>query len=110
MALGGGVVTALEVLKAARELISRPEAWTQGVWARDASGEKVLSTSREAVCWCALGAVTRSACNALEQEVAFTELRQGTTGFGGIGDFNDQSSHGEVLALFDRAIVRLEAA
>lgn len=41
------------------ELLDKPEKWTKGVPARTATGEQSPSFTSDAVCWCALGALTR---------------------------------------------------
>lgn len=40
-----------------RELLDKPEKWTQGCTARDKDGIHVMLTSAAAVCWCLMGAV-----------------------------------------------------
>ena len=37
-------------------LIEKPEAWTTSVNARDAAGKMVDALSKDAICWCAIGA------------------------------------------------------
>lgn len=51
--------TTLEILVAARALISDPERWTQYRSARRANGNPVCPTSEKAVCFCADGAVRK---------------------------------------------------
>ena len=46
-----------EVLRAAADLVEKPGAWTQRVFARDATRRPVTARDRSAVCWCASGAV-----------------------------------------------------
>jgi hypothetical protein len=50
-------MTIAEILRGAAELLSKPGAWTQGAWARQADGGKVLPKDSDAVCWCARGAL-----------------------------------------------------
>lgn len=57
--MGGASVS--EVLGAAADLLEKPGAWTQGGWARDGLGDRVVSTSSAATCWCAMGAMIRVA-------------------------------------------------
>lgn len=97
----------LDVLKAAKQLISTPERWTAGSYARDKSGVPVLSVSTKAACWCAIGA-----CAAVEPDVltgAFEALKSVVPG-NSISKFNDHPSttHADVMAAFDRAIAKLE--
>lgn len=60
--------TTLEILVAARALISDPESWTQYYFARDGYGREVLSRSNAAVCYCAQGAVIRSGGSIVDLE------------------------------------------
>lgn len=46
-----------DILRAARTLIERPEAWTKCKDARDVFGKSVLPKHPGAVCWCGEGAV-----------------------------------------------------
>ena len=98
-------------LRAARELLSKPGTWTQGVMARDASGQKSQAPwSPHAVCWCLEGAIQRASdatrfeartatprdvLLAIEKEVGQKAAR-----------WNDDPSRTqeEVLALLDRMI------
>lgn len=91
----------VEILKAARELIAKPERWTRGSGARDASGQDVDASSDDAVCWCAIGAIVRVSENPVPAEML---LRRVLPDGGFISAFNDSHDHAEVLALFDAAI------
>lgn len=42
------------------QLLSEPGRWTQGVTARNSQGIQVGAISRDAVCWCLIGAVTHA--------------------------------------------------
>lgn len=42
------------------ELIADPKRWTQGWFARNASGHQVASCADDAACWCFFGAVYRT--------------------------------------------------
>lgn len=95
----------LATLRAARELISVPERWTQDVPARGKSGKEVSPISKHAVCWCMVGA-TLKVNRGRRHEAALDELKA-DAGQWFIGDLNDESTHAEVLALFDRTIARL---
>src|SRR6185312_9304932 len=52
--------TVSDVLEAAAELISTPDAWTTGCMARDRDGRSVPALSRSAVSFCAMGAIRRA--------------------------------------------------
>ena len=98
--------SAVEILKAARELISDPAHWTQGSEARDEKGDPVLARSKGARCFCAVGALISASGKAPWKrplEALRSELPKPIFY---VSDFNDTGSHEEVLALFDRAIER----
>lgn len=90
-------------LRAARVLIQDPVNWIQDQPAVDAFGELCASSSTRAVAWCSMGALTAVAVN-LRQEIQAREALYRQLGNIGIAEFNDNSSHAEVLALFDGAI------
>jgi hypothetical protein len=105
--------SAVTVAREARELISNPDRWTTGAYARTASGEESLSRDPCAAQWCALGAhirpkvpprVRRAVAAALRR--AARELRPGDRG--GPATANDQGGHAVVMAMYDRAIELLE--
>jgi hypothetical protein len=52
-------MTIAEILDAAADLITPPGKWTQIQMAADLRGECCDSTSPEARCWCAAGAIVR---------------------------------------------------
>ena len=98
---------AYEVLVAARELISDPARWTQGVGARDTDGEGVNSLSEHAVCWCSIGAtykVTDARVNDYQRANDVLDAVANDRGYMDVIKFNDTRSHSEVLALWDGAI------
>lgn len=43
----------------AQEVEDNPSRWTQGQLAKDAKGDRVLTHSKDAVCWCAEGFMWR---------------------------------------------------
>jgi hypothetical protein len=98
-------VSTLEILKAAREKIAKPENWTKGFAARNIHGHVTAAVARNAVCWCCLGAMwSLNADGYLNAEDAF----RAATGEDSIANFNDTHTHAEVLAAFDKAIAALE--
>lgn len=100
----------LEVLKAARERIAVPERWTQGRAAVDAAGESCYAASPMARAWCLLGAIYWVAPDDSECRVeCVRHLSAGNIEDGALVAFNDSHKHSEVLALFDKAIARLES-
>ena len=46
-----------------------PQRWTKGIAARDKDGERCLPTSKEAVCWCLLGALETLGLSPEEQRM-----------------------------------------
>ena len=96
-----------DVLDAAADLIEPEGSWTQGSYAKDAAGRQVLSTDESAVCWCAVGAITRvsggglPAASARRHLAAFCNLRQTED----ITDWNDWSGreHSGVVGTFRKA-------
>ena len=101
----GEAKSVADVLREARKLIEKPEAWAQGESARDASGRRVPIQDPKAVCFCAVGAIWKvsheshsDARRALAQVVG-----------NAVAFFNDSHTHAEVLAAFDAAISRAEA-
>jgi len=103
----------LSNLKAARELLAQPGKWTKHVYARDPSGNAVPPRRDNAVCFCALGAL-RKVTNAFAEDIIrseITALEGCLPGPFAIDVFNDaQASVEPVLAVFDEAIAKLEAA
>lgn len=113
------IVPVLDLLKYARTLLAKRGGWTQGVLARDSSGQEVPYESNDAVCFCASGAVHRamhvlqdfgfnqSAWDALK--ASLPEFKQ-KTNHHVVVEFNDrQKSKAPVIRAFDRAIAKLEA-
>jgi len=102
--------TAVDILTAARDLISDRNRWTTGYLARDANGDRCGVSDGGASCWCAEGAVYRASdalrdgSRRLESEALVILADAVTYPFGSIPAFNDATSHADVLALFDRAI------
>ncbi len=93
--------TTKEILTEARSLITDRDNWTQGFFARDSEGLKIGARDTDAVCWCAWGALGRSA-NEDEYATAWQQLTLFMEG--SIARFNDSHTHEEVLTAFDKAI------
>jgi hypothetical protein len=116
-ALTGEVTTAPAViLRAARARIEREEHWTKGAFARvDPNDLRTISAigprDPQAVCWCAAGAIraVAPAHDGWDKAEVFLERAIDPTLRIGVGQFNDNASHGMVLAAFDRAIALAEA-
>ena len=81
------------------------QGWTQEAYARDKTNEKVSTSSREATCWCVMGAlvaVTVRYDQALDTIMGVIGAKHP----GDIIDWNDDPARTQeqVLELFDRAI------
>lgn len=92
-----------ELLTVARALLA--QGWTQGVFARDASGAEVPWAGERATCFCILGAINRARTEiggSFSLGVLATNVLRARVG--SLPDFNDHATHEQVLALFDEAI------
>lgn len=107
------VETTRQILIGARELVARPGGWTQGVFARNRDGEKVCLSQKEAVCFCASGAISRAAQEQMggspeegENSANALELLFLCIPGPSIPDWNDSPgrTQGEVVSAFDRII------
>lgn len=104
----------LSLLRAARGLVAK--GWTQGAYGRTDAGLTCMGES--AVCFCAAGALLWP--DGLERKTAFsllakelpTEFLMIDTPVLALVAFNDSPgrTQAEILALYDRAIAKLEAA
>lgn len=100
----------VEVLEAARDLISQPERWTQGVYARSATDVPSDVESMEACKFCSVGAVLR-VCGLASRD-AMSPGQRALVALGGVTHilrFNDKHTHSEVLDAFNKAIGRAKA-
>lgn len=102
-------MTTADDLRAARNLIERPEAWTKGVVARDTFGSPITPDSSDAVCWCAYGALAKVTRSASPDYDAATAMLRKVVRADTVSGFNDTHTHAEVLAAFDRAIALAES-
>lgn len=108
----------LEILIQARELIAREVNWTQQASARTSRGISVLFDDPDAYSFCAVGAIRRTIGPMIGNEIAYVRateaiaqpLCDASGGAAGpiLVEWNDASSHIEVLAGFDAVIARLE--
>lgn len=107
--------TPADILNAAAELIEPEGRWWRGDFAADASGAAVDECSPSAVCWCALGALTR-AIGGLGAEQSW-QLYQSARGLliehvgeDDISDWNDapERTQAEVVAALREAARRAE--
>ena len=104
-------MTDLEIMRAARALITPPGSWTQGEYARDSNGLSVSLLSERVKCFCALGSIKYTANSFFANVTAFRDHIYNKYGVN-IHCWNDHPdrTHAEVLAEFDELIAKLEAA
>lgn len=123
-------VKTLAILKAARELISVPERWTTGTYARFSALDEIgcEATHPAASCWCARGALRKAAFpggvlsfeSGPEERAAYEALaRSGCHLYGEarrrwdrepVSHVNDTLGWQATLDMFDRAIATMESA
>ena len=95
----------------AYELLSTPDRWCKGNWAKDARGQVTKASGPDAVCWCLTGALWRiymdrpHAYAAVKDRVVSVLERR--TGRGGLVAFNDdfRTSYEDVIAVLKEANV-----
>lgn len=102
------MTTPADIVRRARNLISDPEHWCQGSWAKDKNGSNLRFCDDDAVSFCAAGALGRAGSEAgcdtfLPHEIYDTLDRVIGRG-GSLTAFNDDHTHAEVIALFDQTI------
>jgi hypothetical protein len=98
----------LEILKAARAIITNEKNFTQGEFARDSLDNKVLITDTRACKFCSVGAIRKVPGTTLNNQQAAIRHLENTVG-GSIEDFNDSYSHSVVLWAWDKLIAKFEA-
>ena len=110
----------IDALKAARKLIEQPEHWGKGSFALTSEGNPTTLFSKDAVCFCAHGAVARAVGKNPHHRVngmdVLVELAVGlprhptaTLPQTKVYEWNDHNAtHEQVLAHFDATIARLE--
>lgn len=98
--------SAMQVLIAARRLISKPERWCQGYYAFDKKGNFVDPSDDGAVRWCAEGACLRVAQKREFDDHPALQLLRNQLKRNDIPNWNDtrRRTHKQVLNLFDKAI------
>ncbi len=106
-------LTVVDVLREVRALLADPNCWTQGEIARNRAGKPEFAESKEACCWCLVGAVWRVAGTGPEARQARRFLHVAIDGIplGKIPNWNDTPgrTHAEVVVVVDRAIELAEA-
>lgn len=103
-------MTPLDILRGARELLAKPEAWTVDALARGRSEREVKVHGRSAVCFCLIGSLHRIAGR--KHHAVAHETRKVIQGLLPVrlAFFNDAptTTHADVLALLDKGIAQLE--
>lgn len=95
-------MTPLEILRAVYLLLRDPSRWTQRAPARDAKGRPCYGASREAVCWCLVGAVSKCALgpNGMTYPAWREALELLTQATGGApAQYNDNHEHTDIVAM-----------
>ena len=108
-----------EILKEAKKIISSPSSWCKGAMARDQSGLSVSVENEDACSWCAMGSIMLAMDHVLPSETGILdefEMRHGAKELlidaiglpttKSITEWNDESTHEEVMKAFDKAIGR----
>lgn len=97
---------AIEILVAARELLGDESRWTRDNLAHDVYGVEIDPRSKNAVCWCVMGAVQKFSPGAGYQGAALSRVHS-VVGES-IDEFNDNptTTHADVLRVLDAAIER----
>lgn len=92
-----------ERLQQGRDLITKREHWTTGVYARDIKFNPVDTKSEQAVCFCSKGALIRVL--PFDENTYFTYAYLSLF-MNRITEFNDEHTHAEVLDAWDKAIAK----
>ena len=101
-----------QIIGRALELIADEANWSQGAWARTASGRPCPWIHPAAKSFCAMGAINRAAhelagLNGYELAVSAAQLVMFASGNsrGHLPEINDMGDHAAVIAMFERAMV-----
>lgn len=97
-------MTIKQALIAARVLIAKKSRWIKGFMAFNKQNRGVDATSLEACKFCVLGAIRHVAGEWSPLEERCRERLESVIGDGFIATFNDNHTHAQVLAVFDKAI------
>lgn len=99
---------ARDILVKVKDLLSDPEHWCKGWYARTATGVPTTPNAPDAASWCLTGAIRK-----VEQKGHVALQQQVNRAFRledypmNLPDLNDEHTHEEVLAEIDKAIERL---
>jgi hypothetical protein len=105
----------MQIIKRAREIISDPEKWCKGAFARNADGKETYCYDPnvippEATQFCGYGALVKAAIDTgqpweLAYDIAVNLVKGGCC----LTDFtnvNDEQGHAAILSLFDKALAQ----
>lgn len=100
----------LNILTEARHLITEFKHWTQFANSRDAAGDSCSPWDNRAVCWCALGAITKIVADHPEGQILDERwsILQEAGIASHITSINDSDGHSAILTLFDKGIATLK--
>lgn len=95
-----------EILIEAKKKIDTPEKWTKRTLARDSKNQEVDFDSKNAVCFCSIGALeVEFREKGIPNSTWYSCIKALNAGMGlYIADFNDTHTHEEVMGAWDRAI------
>lgn len=89
--------------KTVAELLADEKRWTQGEFAKTASGQGCVPHNPNAVCFCLWGAMTRVYQSRDAHDKAVEKLQAVIGRHQRIAQFNDTHTHAEVLAAVKEA-------
>lgn len=103
-------MTTVEILRAARKLIERPDAWIQGKYARNQAGDPVNPNDPDACKFCGNGAIIRARGSVILRSAGFAAFALDRAIGASFIPWQDAPgrTHDEVLHAFDRAIALAE--
>ena len=100
----------VKLLKHAKHIISNKSNWTQHYFAHNAAGHRESALSRQAVCWCSLGALQKSYREIGKDydyfETATHCLHEAARklNYTSAPELNDTSTHTNVMRMFNKAM------
>ena len=105
----------IDVLKETRDLILDEDAWTQGTYARDADGDETGLFTKNACCWCLLGAIQKVSkdadIDAQNKTVIFMNEMARNRCYSSLTMFNDSigRKHVDVIEFLEESMSELRA-
>lgn len=100
-----------QTLQAMRQLLDKPEHWTQGYYAHTHDGNETDALGPDATCWCLLGAYGK-VTEQYPTRLQMTDVHHLTKilDLDHVHEFNDRSdvTHADIIKVLDDAIARLD--